>query len=999
MVENADWGIVDQRLESALDARNIVLVVGTGVSVALSGGNAEFASWRPLIENGIKRAAAAGASDEWVAAVRGPLDYGFQEGNSAAILSAAQMVDSELRRGGDAVVANWLEETVGSLRVQNRPLLETLKSLPFPILTTNYDKLLEQTGRQTAHWRDARAMQKALTAGDTIGHLHGVYDVPESVVFTTADYQELLLSESAQAVQNAASTVKSLVYVGYGSGLDDPNFSHLIEWHRTKFNPSAVKHFRLCRAKDLAQLEVEHRNDHIVPVSYGENYDDLGPFLEGWQRRLNGVELTETGAARDLIAEARLALQDELFRDAIIGETRDDVDRTSVHSVILPPVMLPVPHADYIKSRRSGKEGSRIERLDPSVEVQGSDVIVLVADEHNGLTTALKWMALEAAQFIGGCVPLHVSFRRCRDKSRPLEEQVRREMLSRGMPLQKGVRLPSYVLALDDFTPYVSRISDSVFAELKDNDAIFTIIGCAQGVEEEVVERLTALGRKPTIRYLGRLNSGDVRNLAGLAWPGNPSKLADQVLDILSSENLPRTPYTVGLLIAVLIRGGTLAKNASQTAILDNYIGLMLGRGDPHEDARTGLDQPGREAVLAGFAEALVKKNTGGLTEAQTVEAFASVFARFAWSDSPVGLLQYFLDRHILRREGAHIAFARSSYLHLFAAKRATTDAGFKSSLVERPLYFAPVLTDYAALYRHDSDLLRQVSGLLENEAWAKRERELFEEVGPTLALEEVRWAPLPPRTGTTPVVDDAYFDISLDDDPPPFPIADEVGLPPSAVLMKTLDLVSTVLRDSDQVEELALKKDVLGQALEHWGVLMSTINADRQFREFIRTVVEQVEIKIGRQTNREKLERVLPAAMTLAGVAFTLASRKLTVSLREFLLSEQTDESAIGAAFFLLTVREIGWVSAISSLLIPRKRQLIIREYVADLLVEIYVRDEVDPSESDALLALCCELRESTTPQSESDRKGEHSRIGDSINKMRLLQRTRQKVAPKLHD
>ena len=648
---------MDARLRSALDRNNLVFIVGTGFSAASTNGES-FATWQGLIEDGIDRAEALGAQEGWAKQLRGNVTYGFDAGDMDMVLLAASSVVKELRKDGDYAYAKWLQETVGSLEVANPELGKRLRALPYPLLTTNYDSLLENNDRRGTDWTRPTEMQRVLTGKDSrdIGHLHGRWSEPESVIFSQRQYDDLLASEAAQALQQAASALKSLVYVGYGAGLKDPNFERLIGWHRTHFVPSSIDHFRLCRTRDLAQLRAEHGSDQIIPVAYGDEYDDLPAFIALLQKPAT-VELSSAGIARDVVGETQSDFADEIKQDSILADALDGAFDRPMAEVIVPPVLLPVPHAEYIKARNN-KDDVRIERLDPVEEVRHGDILVVAAEENTGLTTAIKWLALEAANYLGGASPLYIPFSSCKKLKKPLDYAVRAEARRRQLIQHHSDTVPPIIISLDNFSPFVERVSDATLQDVHDSGALLTIIGCVLGTEDEVVERLERLGAKPRIRYVGKLSAADVREYARLASPTNYRPLADQVLLMLQAENLAKTPFTVSLLISVLLQGGKFAANASQTSILDDYIGLLLGRGDPHEDARFGLDQTAREALLGELAETFVRESVGGLSELAVQRSFADTFDKFGWDESTSEVLKNFLDRRVLRRKGIHIEFA-----------------------------------------------------------------------------------------------------------------------------------------------------------------------------------------------------------------------------------------------------------------------------------------------------------------------------------------------------
>ena len=303
----------EKKLQDALDRNTLVFIVGTGFSAATTE-SAPHATWRGLIESGIARAVDLGSKETWKTQVESNLLYGFTENDIDAILSSASSVQKELHNRGSYAFTKWLEDTVGSLRVTDNTLGKKIRALPFPILTTNYDTLLENNDRQATDWTNPTEMQRLLAGGSrSIGHLHGVWTNPESVIFSEKSYDALLQSEAAQTLQRAVSSLKSIVYVGFGAGLSDPNFSHMIQWHREHFIPSAVNHFRLCTDGELGQLKIEHGIDHIIPVSYGANHAELGPFLSQFSRQV--VELSSAGIARDIIGETQTDFADEMKVD------------------------------------------------------------------------------------------------------------------------------------------------------------------------------------------------------------------------------------------------------------------------------------------------------------------------------------------------------------------------------------------------------------------------------------------------------------------------------------------------------------------------------------------------------------------------------------------------------------------------------------------------------------------------------------------------------------
>lgn len=997
-----------ESLQQAVDSRNIVFVVGAGVSASITN-NASTATWIGLIESARDRVAVLDSSldDNWRKLVSSTLEYAANNGDTASLVTAASMVTVKLRAIGTQATADWLSDDVGRLPIHHREIATALLKLPYPILTTNYDSLLEKIGgRQSACWTESRSIQQVLAGtSNAIGHIHGVWSEPESVVLSEGDYAKLLVSEAAQDLQRAASSIKSVVYVGFGSGLNDPNFASLLTWHRETFNQSGVRHFRLCRSTELDELRRIHKADNIEPVAYGDNFEDLPRFLSTLAPDQNGLELTRAGIARDVVAEAQQSLAEDLKADLVIAEEVSE-DR-DLNELILRPILLPVPYADYVKARSAMNNSERIERLDPVNETREADLVLLVAEEGSGLTTALKWMAWQASLYLSGAAPIYVNFQHCRKGPKPLDDQLRQAARAAGILQGKKTRLPPYILALDDLNPYVPRISDRVLEALADNAAVFTVIGCKQSHEEDLLERLRQAGLQPRVRYLGRLNSADITELAKIAAPSRYKEVAQSVVGILSSESLPHTPFTASLLISILLRGDSLVSSASQTAVLDQYVSLLLGRGDPHEDARFIVDQAGREILLANLAQHFVQLSKLALSEAEVVEFFDSIFTRFGWSESPTAMLTNFIDRRVLKRVGPHVQFSRTSYLYLFAAKRALADADFLSNLTEHKLYYSPILMPYAALARNDGLFLERVATLLDEasiEVMGKGSP--YQELPLVSPPEHINDEEHDSEEGTTSGTSDSevthgadLLDFS-DVDAPSFLGAPDNDLPPTARLIRTLELVSTVLRDSDQIEDLTLKRDVLVRTLETWGNLISVLSSDRSFQDLIERLTGELE-KSGlestsasgesRRDFMDELARTIPASVALGGIEATLASRKLLTILASALNEDdlaKNEETMVGAVLLIYSLAEPGWPMQLRNLLARQGNIWIVRNFVFWLCLLAFTNQKMRKEDEADLIELCVEIVERGTRYSSHQEKVRSlDYLRHNIKKLRLRQ------------
>jgi hypothetical protein len=263
-------------LIEAVRTRSTLLIVGAGVSAAGSNGN-PLARWHGLLSNDVERAAYAGtprepSPKEWIE--RRKLDL---MGVMPDRMAVAEQVSSRLRsRSGG--FARWLNETVGSL-----PLADaTVRSWRTLIATTNYDDLLERRDGATAEQWDFTTQNdqhevlgilegKMLTR---VLHIHGHCRRPETVVLGVRDYERHVTSGFVDAFQRYALMRRTVVFVGFGAGLEDPNFSLLLHWYGETLEKTTQRHYRLC-----LNHQVTDPYNGIHAISYGTEYKDLTGFL------------------------------------------------------------------------------------------------------------------------------------------------------------------------------------------------------------------------------------------------------------------------------------------------------------------------------------------------------------------------------------------------------------------------------------------------------------------------------------------------------------------------------------------------------------------------------------------------------------------------------------------------------------------------------------------------------------------------------------------------
>lgn len=267
---------------------DLVGVVGAGVSIGAtrdgaSDGWEDVASWKGLLENGIRRCARVDRrlDEEWVQ--RKLADV--QTGRLEELLGVAQLVISYLEQRGDQEVEEWLYDSIGVLeaRIRFEEDVRALHALGIPLITTNYDWVIEKiTHRTPIAWTQRAAVERWFEGRgrDEVFHVHGHYRLPESIVLSPRSYDEIVKDERLRFLLQSLAAARTLLFVGCGAGLRDPNFYLLRRWMSRVLGSSRHCHYRLSTCGEQAALQTEHPlAEGIVVLPYGDDHASLTPFL------------------------------------------------------------------------------------------------------------------------------------------------------------------------------------------------------------------------------------------------------------------------------------------------------------------------------------------------------------------------------------------------------------------------------------------------------------------------------------------------------------------------------------------------------------------------------------------------------------------------------------------------------------------------------------------------------------------------------------------------
>jgi len=106
----------------------------------------------------------------------------------------------------------------------------------------------------------------------------------------------MLGNEAAQSIQHALQITKTLLYVGCGSGLSDPNLRAWLDWTGRVLGSTEKRQYWLVTNTEVAQRQLEHPEKHrLILIPYGARYEDLIPFLKRLQPTTEAPHRTAVG--------------------------------------------------------------------------------------------------------------------------------------------------------------------------------------------------------------------------------------------------------------------------------------------------------------------------------------------------------------------------------------------------------------------------------------------------------------------------------------------------------------------------------------------------------------------------------------------------------------------------------------------------------------------------------------------------------------------------------
>jgi predicted MPP superfamily phosphohydrolase len=652
---------------------------------------------------------------------------------------------------------------------------------------------------------------------------------------------------------------------------------------------------------------------------------------------------------------------------------------------------------------------------DPSVYISlkdiysSMDIVVFIGPKQSGKTTLLHRICLQSAD--AGLLPFpafcgYVDLRHSIDtESKVLDALLgfssgtyrRAEFLEM---LQAG----SVAICFDNLHDADARQLSVVKAFVKDFPKCRYFFSILEKLESSLSPHaLPDLGVHLKPIYIHSFGRRETRALTARWFGGADAELAAKVEEIMSSLvhlNIPRTPFLISALL--WIKESNLEFTpVNRGAILDALIDGVLEKLTESK-TRGSVDSTIKRHFLSALAEFLYRKAVRSLTFNELDSFAATYFTNRALNVSSGPFLAELQTRGMLLQVGDHICFKFDCIRAYFLAQRLRESGELlKAALTpEEFLSFSEELDYFSGASRDNSALLKRCLELLAEfraAAALNLELEFFDDV----SINESPFRELDQAGFTDRILGsrlegekreelldrlDHRAPIGIDVQDPKSPPAPTEAFPR---FVAALQATSAVLRNSELIEDAALKHEAYAAVADCWAEALIAILIAVDFLADDATVVQVIAslLPVDHAGLATYFLKVIAPNVILTMALESLGTPKLEVVIEKAIAEDNKTVREVLDAFLYFDLNLAKRFQYIEGLLKRHRKNRFVSELVFFKLAQAYLLKRLSEGDEKAIRAL---LREALETMFANKDKGEKdllkNRVIASFEKKRLL-------------
>lgn len=689
-------------------------------------------------------------------------------------------------------------------------------------------------------------------------------------------------------------------------------------------------------------------------------------------------------------------------RTSVVADLLPDIENTSLDDFLVEPRFWPVPYMEAVATSKF-EDVEKQKPINPIADLADHKVILVSGDSESGVTSALLWLLSQHFREIGSSLPFYLPFDKKFDRSR-FEKSLAQNARLVGLLHGNSGDVPPLLIAIDDVDSTAPKALERMAIYIRDEvRAKSYLLGCHMADHERVYERFRSQGVEVKRIFIGPFGRRDLRELAHKLTRSSDSEMVDRIDSLLRTESLPRSPFIMAVLIAVLAHTGD-ANELNESSLLQSYANLLLEREIMETAEGSNINLRMREHILETLASRFTNDGITRMHRSTMERCLGDYFVSKGVSPSvsPGRVLDGLILRRIMFEDKDGVGFRHPALQNLFSAKYMLENTEFSTRIMEDCLNHIDVVRHAAGLKRSDPKLLNSV---------AKRVNEvvvsLSEDVSVSifdLILPIDGWSDVADInqlrsqlavSSSEPTTD--AIDIFLDELYEKGDNRDSPFRGKFLELFKAILLLSKVLQNSELIDDVDLKVEKLKETIHGWG-LITVVQAVREdqtheTRELLSSLFHLSETDPEPNGVVEQLVGVLHIFGTLWAFASAIGTIHLEVILNRILDDEEFMGSAVHATLatmLLCWFKFPGWPKHLKQLYEQFHRHPVVAQLVRAWSIATYKTNPLHNQDAKQLEGLIADIY-SSPPQNWG------SQIGGTSSSVRsdILQELRKQRAP----
>lgn len=380
--------------------------------------------------------------------------------------------------------------------------------------------------------------------------------------------------------------------------------------------------------------------------------------------------------------------------------------------LVVRPRFLPTPYRESTAALAVDPT-QRLGRVNPIEQLQEKRILVVAGDLESGVSTALLWVLKHFFDTDAMLAPVYVSFDRHFGRTQ-FERAAQRWLRGYGLDASRS-SLPPLAVAIDDVGAGESASLVRMTKLIQERTSDRFVLGCHEEEHRRVTRALADAGISFNSAFLAPFGHRELRELHSRLVGANRTDLVQRVTSVVGREGLPRNPFVLSALVAVLADHEDVA-SLNESGVLQGYVDLLLSDALPDLE-RLGMDKRRREHLLASLAMEFAHAETHTMARLDVETYLQEYFRGQGWlSASPGKVLESLIRRRILAVDDEDVTFRHPALFHLFQGAAYHEDDEFAAVLRSDALDNAAALRHAAGLKRDDRDLLAFTLDLLRTE-------------------------------------------------------------------------------------------------------------------------------------------------------------------------------------------------------------------------------------------------------------------------------------------